>query len=81
MEEDSIVNICIRDNGSGFSPEALELIRHPDADHIGVSNIVQQLKFYFGSACEVAFTNQDGAQIDIFIPVKREEDGHESADC
>lgn len=81
MDGEHIVNICIRDNGPGFSPEALELIRHPNVDHIGVSNIVQQLKFYFGPACEVAFTNQNGAQIDIFIPLEKEEGGHEPADC
>lgn len=80
MDEERIVNICIQDNGPGFSPEALELIRHPNVDHVGISNIVQQLKFFFGPACEVAFINQDGAQIDIFIPLAKE-DGHESADC
>ena len=80
MDEERIVNICIQDNGPGFSPEALGLIRHPNVDHVGISNIVQQLKFFFGPACEVAFINQDGAQIDIFIPLAKE-DGHESADC
>lgn len=80
MDEERIVNICIQDNGPGFSPEALELIHNPNVDHIGISNIVQQLKFFFGPACEVSFINQDGAQIDVFIPIA-EEDNHESADC
>ena len=81
MDGSRIVSICIKDNGPGFSPEALELIRHPNADHIGMSNIVQQMKFYFGPSCEAAFTNQDGAQIDFFIPLDEKEAGHESADC
>lgn len=80
MDEECIVNICIQDNGPGFSPEALELIHNPNVDHVGISNIVQQLKFFFGPSCEVAFINQDGAQIDIFIPLAKE-DSYESADC
>lgn len=81
MEDRRIVNICIKDNGPGFSPEAMELIRHPNADHVGISNIAQQMKFFFGPDCEVAFTNQDGAQIDFFIPLGQKEFEYEPADC
>ena len=79
-EDRHIVNICIKDNGPGFSPEAMELIHHPNADHVGISNIAQQMKFFFGPSCEVAFTNQDGAQIDFFIPLDEKRSDDESVD-
>lgn len=58
----------------------MELIHHPNADHVGISNIAQQMKFFFGPSCEVAFTNQDGAQIDFFIPLDEKRSDDESVD-
>ena len=78
METSRLVNITIQDNGPGFSEEAIRLITNPTTEHVGISNIVQQLRLYFGPECEVAFTNHNGAQVDFFIPIK--EDPHESAD-
>lgn len=78
MEDGRLVNLTVQDNGPGFSSEALRLIQNPTTDHVGISNILQQLRLYFGDDCEVTFTNQGGALINYFIPIK--ENRHEFAD-
>lgn len=65
--EDRLINIVVRDNGIGFSEEALRLLNKPKPEHVGTANMTKRFKFVFGDNCAVAFSNQGGAQTDIFI--------------
>lgn len=77
---ESLVNISVYDNGAGFSKEELSRLNYlKDADffneHIGIYNVIQRFKLYFGEENAMfAFANDYGARIDIFI---REDEGFE----
>lgn len=73
LEDGNIVNITIKDNGYGFSENKLEELNKKTEDfqsdtHVGLSNTIRRFKILFGNEVEFAFTNKDGAKIDIFLP-------------
>ena len=79
-EDGSFINLAISDNGPGF-PEAmlekLNLCETPDADghHIGIYNVMQRFILYYGQDRVLfAFSNIDGAHVDIFIREDRKEE-------
>lgn len=65
--EGRLINLVVRDNGTGFSEEALRLLNEPKPEHVGIANMTRRFKFVFGDDCAVAFSNQEGAQTDIFV--------------
>ncbi len=77
---EALVNISVYDNGAGFSQEELQWLNYlEDApyfdEHIGIYNVIQRFKLYFGGENAVfAFSNDYGAKVDIFI---REDEGVE----
>ncbi len=79
--EGRLANITIHDNGRGFEPEQLEqynyydrFIGHNDG-HIGVFNVIQRFLLYFGREnVGFAFSNNEGAQVDIFIKCNEAEE-------
>lgn len=80
-EDGKIANITIHDNGKGFEPDQLkeynfyeQYIGH-NSGHIGVYNVIQRFLLYFGKEnVGFAFSNQQGAQVDIFIKYGELED-------
>ena len=75
--EDRYVNITIKDNGLGFSEEALQKLNGKDQEvkenHVGIYNVKQRFYILYGNSCSFVFSNINGANIDIFIPLWRQE--------
>ena len=67
--------IRIRDNGNGFSEDILELINgrseivKEDGEHIGIRNLKERVMESYGLTDCIKCSNEDGARIDIRIPV------------
>lgn len=83
-------NICITDNGPGFTHEFIEDIadiekfnrKQSDRNHIGISNVIQRLRMIYGNAAIIKIYNgpQHGAVVDLHIPcnidkVKKDNNG------
>lgn len=72
--EDHYVNITIKDNGLGFSEEALHRLngacQEISENHVGIYNVKQRFGILYGNGCSFIFSNINGANIDIFIPLK-----------
>ena len=77
-EEGNYLNITVSDNGSGFPPEKLEELNHPDIHvsengHIGITNIRHRLQFLYGSLATVSFRNRsNGACVELFLPTEND---------
>ena len=71
--EDRYMNITIKDNGLGFSEEALQKLNGKDQavpeNHVGIYNVKQRFYILYGNSCSFVFSNINGANIDIFIPL------------
>lgn len=72
---ESVVNITISDNGCGFSEESLnslnqKIVRDNNSCQIGIMNIRRRFDILYGDKYEMLFMNQNGARIEIFIPLK-----------
>lgn len=85
-EDGRLANITIHDNGRGFAPEQLEQYNYYDkyigsnGGHIGVYNVIQRFLLYFGrERVGFAFSNQQGAQVDIFIKCDEAEDNDDES--
>lgn len=76
-EEGRYINISISDNGPGFDEKMMDLLNRgedPSSNgrHMGIYNVMQRLELYYGKEYVLcAFSNMDGAHVDIFI---KEED-------
>lgn len=74
------VQIEIRDNGTGYSQEVLELINTRDepsgqgVNRVGIRNVKQRLKLVFGDRAKLLLENDDGAVTRILIPLMWKED-------
>jgi two-component system sensor histidine kinase YesM len=85
MEEGNLVNITLGDNGPGFPKELLADINQNKEDvqvqvHVGLANTIRRFSIIYGREFAYAFTNKNGAKIDLFIPDKKE-DTNETVDC
>ncbi len=74
-EQESMVNICIMDNGSGFDAEMLEKLNASEEklsnDHIGIKNVQQRFQLIYGEKCTFSYTNRNGACVDLYIPYQK----------
>lgn len=83
-EEGDISNITIQDNGMGFTQEQLSEYNYYDqssnhGEHVGIYNVIQRFLLYYGREnVWFAFSNNNGAQVDIFIKNCRQERKDES---
>ena len=83
-EEGSYLNIHISDNGVGFGEELLRALNQgetaqTEGHSVGIHNVMQRFWLYFGRENVLfAFSNMEGANVDIFIR-QTEESGGESA--
>lgn len=85
-EEEEIANITICDNGKGFTEEQLSEYNYYDekrncGGHIGIHNVIQRFLLYYGREnVGFAFSNHNGAQVDIFIKNHREKENESHSD-
>jgi sensor histidine kinase YesM len=40
-----------------------------DDKHIGINNVYQRLNLLYGDECGIVFSNNNGAVVEIFIPL------------
>lgn len=75
--EGTYLNVTVRDNGGGFSPEQLLELNRTEkrlysGDHVGISNIQHRLHLLFGDRATLSFRNvSDGACVELFIPLEK----------
>ena len=77
------VVFTVKDNGSGMSPEQISAImskEHSDKSGIGIKNVDDRLKIYFGSAYGISIdsTPDVGTTVYIRMPKIREEAKYEN---
>lgn len=77
-ENSDYIQICIEDNGPGFSEEILSKLNQKqsliteDGHHIGITNTIERLNLLYPNDYSVAFENNEegGAKILLLIPYK-----------
>jgi two-component system sensor histidine kinase YesM len=77
LAEEPMVNILIRDTGSGFSHAALESIRlgklyiDEGGEHIGIWNAQERLRLQYGDLAKMECYNDDpqGAVVELVLPL------------
>ncbi|MBQ1424270.1 MAG: sensor histidine kinase, partial [Lachnospiraceae bacterium] len=79
---DDIV-MSVEDNGTGMSEEQIDAImnkEHSDRAGIGIKNVNDRLKIYFGSAYGITIDSvpDEGTRVDIRMPKVREEAEYET---
>lgn len=87
-EEGAVLCISVHDNGVGFDEEHLQMLNgtswlKKDDSHVGLQNVVRRFRLLYGSDFSIAFYNQGGAMIEMFIPAEqkeRKEDTNEAVD-
>ncbi len=68
---DFYLDLVMRDNGEGYSPEILEKINGTglgDSGHIGLMNIIRRMQVLYGEKAEYSFYNERGAVMELIIP-------------
>ena len=76
MDGKAYINICIMDNGPGFSGELLEQLEDKGAyvagesTHVGIANALKRLRYTYKDEVSINFYNGPvkGAVVDIHIP-------------
>lgn len=77
-EDSDYIQICIKDNGPGFSEEILSKLNQKqsliteDGHHIGITNTIERLNLLYPNDYSIAFENNEegGAKILLLIPYK-----------
>jgi len=78
LAEEPMVCLTIRDNGSGYSEEALlafhegRVLVDDDGEHIGLWNIRERLRLQYGDKAWMSCYNDDphGAVTEIYVPLR-----------
>ena len=78
VEEKPYIEICVKDNGPGFTPEILEKLKNmeslmsEDGHHIGITNAIERLNLLYPNNYTITFENNDtgGARIYALLPYK-----------
>ncbi len=72
------VELEIRDNGTGYSPEVLAVADETkpadDRYNIGIRNVRQRMEFLFGEKAKMSLKNDNGAVAVLLLPLIWEED-------
>ncbi|MGO4186039.1 sensor histidine kinase, partial [Paenibacillus sp. TAF43_2] len=72
------LRIQIHDTGRGFSEEVLQKLQqeinlmNEDGEHIGIWNVRRRLRLLYGDKASMAFYNEDGAAVEITMPLTKE---------
>ena len=76
-EDGTFLDIYIRDNGTGFPEDVLEIINGPvisGSACVGINNLKRRCTILYGDKFEYGFTSDPGAVVSYIIPYhKREE--------
>ena len=72
------IHITVKDSGSGFSEEAIEHIMTCEeisrgGKQVGIVNIKKRLRLIYGDEARIIASNDNGAKIEIILPVQSEE--------
>lgn len=75
MEDGHCLYIRIHDNGPGFTEKSLAVLNETDwnsdaSTHIGIRNVLQRFRLMYGGEGHIAFYNEDGAVVELYIPIK-----------
>ena len=78
IENSDYIQICIEDNGPGFSEEILSKLNQKqsliteDGHHIGITNTIERLNLLYPNDYTITFENNEegGAKILLLIPYK-----------
>ncbi len=77
IEKELFVRIEIRDNGTGYSQEVLEMMEEgaptDGVRQVGIRNVKARLALVFGEAAKVILKNEDGAVTILLIPLTWQE--------
>ncbi len=79
-DEGKLINIVVKDNGIGFPEHRLTQMDHLSENHVGLNNFQRRMHLFYKNNCSIAFSNNGGAQVDIFI-LDSGEKVYEAADC
>ncbi len=73
-EHEQYLQIGIYDNGNGFSPESLKKLnalmsknKSDSEGHVGIQNVLIRFKLIYADNFNVAFSNQNGGAVELFI--------------
>lgn len=75
-EDGDYLNITIRDNSSGFSPDVLKILNQPSRElyqehQVGISNLKHRLRLLYGEKAALYFRNlTGGACVELFLPLE-----------
>lgn len=66
------LNITFKDNGQGFSEEALERLREEEphfeqTGHVGTYNVIYRCRLLYPAGFQIYFLNQNGAVIEMYL--------------
>ena len=75
IDEQTLVDIIIHDNGNGFDEDSMELLNATDGGQkklggIGVGNIVERFRLMYGEDCSVRFYNKNGGCVEFLFEMK-----------
>lgn len=78
-DDGDLVNITIHDNGPGFKTEMLQklnslLENSPENEHVGLINVIRRFQLIYGNQFGIAFSNRNGATVDIFFNMQYSSD-------
>ncbi len=87
-EDGAVLCISVHDNGIGFDEEHLQMLNgtswlQKNDGHVGLQNVVRRFRLLYGDHFSIAFYNQNGAMIEMFLPAEKQErevDTDEAAD-
>lgn len=72
VEEGRFLNIAVRDNGTGFSQEQLDVLNRDivelDENHSGIANLKKRIQLIYQSGYNWYFYNQEGAAMELLLP-------------
>ena len=75
LDEQKYAIITVRDNGRGYDKDMLKLLNQDidqvkEQNHIGMANTLLRFRMLYGDDCSVLFSNNNGAKVDLMIPMK-----------
>lgn len=76
-EDGCFLDLIIRDNGQGYPEDTLEEINGDcfvGGQCVGINNIKRRCRILYGDKAEYSFTNCEGAQSELIIPERKQED-------
>ena len=80
-EDGRFLDICVRDNGAGYSEALLQQINdRPQAENgstdnigVGIRNLQRRCELHFGGRAEYNFYNEGGAVSELILPWSEED--------